>query len=244
MLAACGSVKNLEPSALAGEWNIVQVGDSALAAAPGEALPFLGLDLGERRAYGYSGCNRLSAAIDVDTDGRTIAFSQAASTMMACPDMTTERKVLSALAGVKNYRVKAGKMILCGSDGEALLRLERRFLPMDSAGLRGEWQIRSVFNTPLPAGAGEKVSIAFDGQRVSGNAGCNRFFGSVTVGKGAPTALTFSELATTRMMCPDMETERRVLSALEGVKRFGRLDKRRVGLFSDGGDLLVELWKD
>lgn len=52
-----------------------------------------------------------------------------ASTRMMCPDMTTERNVLGALAQVKGYK-KAGKdkMFLCNESNRPVVVLEKRRL--------------------------------------------------------------------------------------------------------------------
>ena len=56
-------------------------------------------------------------------------------------------------------------------------------------------------------------------ERVSGIAGCNRFFGSVTVDGDA---ISFGALGATRMACPPaiMDQEDRFLKALANARRF------------------------
>ena len=55
--------------------------------------------------------------------------------------------------------------------------------------------------------------------QVSGLAACNRYFGPVSL---SGDAITFGNLAATRMMCPDtlMDQEQRFLQALSISKRF------------------------
>ncbi len=56
-------------------------------------------------------------------------------------------------------------------------------------------------------------------ERVSGMAGCNRFFGSVTIDGGA---ISFGALGATRMACPAaiMDQENRFLQALANARGF------------------------
>jgi len=56
-------------------------------------------------------------------------------------------------------------------------------------------------------------------ERVSGMAGCNRFFGSVSIDGDA---ISFGSLGTTRMACPAavMDQEDRFLKALANASRF------------------------
>lgn len=57
-------------------------------------------------------------------------------------------------------------------------------------------------------------TITFEGERASGFAGCNRWFGQVRRGEGP--ALTFGNVGSTRMMCEggQMNIEREFLQAL------------------------------
>ena len=69
-----------------------------------------------------------------------------------------------------------------------------------------------------------EVTLVFDGERVAGHSGCNRYMGGVTFGDGV-SDLQFGPLAGTMMACPSdlMDLERRYLKALEGVRRFSFL---------------------
>lgn len=91
--------------------------------------------------------------------------------------------------------------------------------------LAGRWRLLFAGDDALPDGA----EILFDGDRVSGQAACNRFMGGMTLsGEG----LSFGALATTRMGCGGglMQLEAAVLGA------FGRVDRFDL---SDAGHLLL-----
>lgn len=77
--------------------------------------------------------------------------------------------------------------------------------------------------TELP---GHKLQVAPEGREISlhlpegpngpveGFAGCNRFFGTCSL---EDQKLAFSRMASTKMMCPRIDTERAFLSALEAA---------------------------
>ncbi|UCE89538.1 MAG: META domain-containing protein [Pseudomonadota bacterium] len=67
------------------------------------------------------------------------------------------------------------------------------------------------------------VSVTFSDGKISGAAGCNRYFGAVK-GKD-PYDLSVGPVGATRMACPEpvMAIEDRFLRALEGVRQFGFL---------------------
>lgn len=68
-------------------------------------------------------------------------------------------------------------------------------------------------------GNGKMPDIYFDlkARKVSGNNGCNRYFGKVTVANGA---IKFSALASTRIACLNNRTEALFMKHLTSVNRF------------------------
>jgi heat shock protein HslJ len=80
-------------------------------------------------------------------------------------------------------------------------------------------------------------TITFEGERASGFAGCNRWFGTVT--RGEYPALSFSQVGSTRMMCEgaQMNIEREFLAAL-GNTQAARVDGDQLVLAgADGAEL-------
>ncbi|MGO2390710.1 MULTISPECIES: META domain-containing protein [Halomonadaceae] len=76
--------------------------------------------------------------------------------------------------------------------------------------------------------------IAKDG-KVSGYDGCNRFTGEVTLGDSQRIA--FSELATTRMACPQMADAKRVTDMMETAYRY-LIDHDRLVFFGPDSRVL------
>ncbi len=71
-----------------------------------------------------------------------------------------------------------------------------------------------------PGLSGEAPTLMFDQlqSRVSGFAGCNRYFGTFRLSENG--GIHFSNIGSTKMACDDMELERVFLAALEIVDRF------------------------
>jgi len=89
-----------------------------------------------------------------------------------------------------------------------------------------EWQLQSMSkDEAVPDGL--DVTLVFINGRVSGHAGCNSYFGSVTAGDN-PGDITLGQIGSTRMACPPeaMELENRYLQALSNVTGFGFLNGR------------------
>lgn len=114
-------------TALDGEWKIAEIKGEALPAKL-EKEPFLMFDLKAKRIHGNAGCNMINGGfITEENNPRSISFPAVAATMMACPDMSIERKVLDALNAVKSFDVFADKTTgLYAEDGTQLIVLKRK----------------------------------------------------------------------------------------------------------------------
>jgi len=73
-----------------------------------------------------------------------------------------------------------------------------------------------------PPAAEPEITLVFDGDRISGKSGCNRYFAVVKEGGELPGDLHISEIGGTRMACPNevMTLENRYLEALGEVTRY------------------------
>lgn len=114
-------------SALKGEWLISEVNGEAVPTGM-EKQPFIAFDLKEKRIHGTAGCNLVNGGFKTDdANALSITFPAMASTMMACPDMETEGKILKAIHEVKSFDVLPGGGIgLYGADGALLLALTKK----------------------------------------------------------------------------------------------------------------------
>lgn len=113
-------------SSLEGEWKITQVGEEAIPANL-EKKPFISFDTAKKSIHGNAGCNMINGSFTTTTSSATsIAFPAVAATMMACPDMTIERKIMDALNEVKSFTILTDKSAgLYAEDGTILLLLAR-----------------------------------------------------------------------------------------------------------------------
>jgi heat shock protein HslJ len=80
------------------------------------------------------------------------------------------------------------------------------------------------------------ITLSFQQDKVSGNAGCNSYFAGVRA--ATPGELGFNGMGATRMACPEpvMDVERRYLKTLSGASRYSLLAGRLVlGCDTDEG---------
>lgn len=89
--------------------------------------------------------------------------------------------------------------------------------------LNGTWNIVEIEETAVTADSlAPTPFIGFDlaEGRLYGNSGCNRMMGTFQLDSLEAAGLTFGPIASTRMACPDMTTERNVLAALGKATAF------------------------
>lgn len=126
LLNACSMGKSLTINDLIGKWEIVSVGGEKVESD--KAFLEFFKENESLRLHGNAGCNLVNAEVLTKSeDAAALSFTEPAVTMMACPDMDTENKILDAIGRVA--RVKAGKsetqVLLLDKDGKTLLTLEK-----------------------------------------------------------------------------------------------------------------------
>lgn len=85
-----------------------------------KGLPMFEFHLSENRFSGHAGCNQIFGKIDVK--GNKITFGNLASTKMACPDMTVERKVFQELnQNTFTYKIEKMKLTLESESGTKMI---------------------------------------------------------------------------------------------------------------------------
>lgn len=246
-MSSCRSSKEATPlSSINGEWNIIEINGSAITQEQDQQTPFIGFDTTTGKLYGYSGCNRMMGSFDVNAKPGTIDLGAIGSTRMACPDMTMEQNVLSALGQVKGYK-KMGKdhMALCNASDRPVIVLAKKAADVTVKNLNGEWEIKEVNGEAVPTGMENQPFIAFDVKegRIHGNAGCNLINGGFETVEGNALSISFPGMAVTMMACPDMETEGKILKALNEVKTFGKLAGGGIGMYDADNNLVLVLAK-
>lgn len=111
--------------------------------------------------------------------------------------------------------------------------------------LDGEWKITTIDGQALSPQPGEKVAfIGFDVKenRIYGNTGCNNLLGGLQA-DAANKTITFGQSGSTRMLCPHMETEQKVLEAMGKVGRYEITGKGKMSLMTADGKTVMTLEK-
>lgn len=179
-------------------------------------------DAGEGTLFCHTGCNYINGNVTFAPAAGTVTVNGSyISTMMACDDatMAIEQSLTGALDRVTAYKVEhiSGAYFLYLNDatGKTLVTTRR----WDNNFLNGAWNITRVGD--INVGADSEACLVFDinEERIHGNTGCNIINGSLRLIDNRINGLEFTDLATTRMACPEpvMALEQALLLALEEV---------------------------
>lgn len=101
------------------------------------------------------------------------------------------------------------------------------------------YTIIAINGENLPETLEKQPSMLFEWaeKRVSGNAGCNNYFGGFTIEQGK---IDFSKVGMTLMMCPDMHVEDAFRTAMQAVKSY-RQQKGKLFLLDEQGKVVLTL---
>lgn len=105
--------------------------------------------------------------------------------------------------------------------------------------LSGEWNIVAVDGQELTATEKPFIGLDMANKSLHGNAGCNSLLGNFELDSIHPGTIRFTQVGATRMMCPDMETETKVLAALNKVAGYDETAEGVVLTDAEGNALLT-----
>lgn len=114
-------------SLLNGEWKITEANGEAIPSGM-EKQPFLAFDVKKKTIHGNAGCNLINGGFETNADNpRSLSFPGVAATMMACPDMEVESRILKAMNEVKSFDKLAGGGIgLYDANGSLVMVLTKK----------------------------------------------------------------------------------------------------------------------
>lgn len=108
-----------EVSTPQGKWLAADIGGAAVADGVQTTLDIAA----DGAVSGSGGCNRYGGTADIT--GSSISFGPLAATRMACPpaQMDQETKFFDALERARSWKIAGSNLLLLGSDGTAVVRL-------------------------------------------------------------------------------------------------------------------------
>ena len=125
-MMSCASSNKLSVQQLDGKWNITEVNGKEVTQK--EKVPFIEFNLTENRVHGNAGCNMFNSSIVRDSkDLSAFKLSQAASTMMACPNMELEGEIMKTFESITGLKQGSSEkeVLLVNGEGKTLLVLSK-----------------------------------------------------------------------------------------------------------------------
>jgi heat shock protein HslJ len=126
MAASCKSPKPMvrsNPNLTNTYWKLIELRGQPINSPDGAKPYFIRLDAAENRFSAWAGCNRMMGTFS-NPDGFRVSFGKAASTMMACPDMTLEKQLAEVLELADNYALSGNNLSLNKARMAPLARFE------------------------------------------------------------------------------------------------------------------------
>ncbi len=108
--------------------------------------------------------------------------------------------------------------------------------------VESHWSVENLYSNgaPVEIPAGHNPGISFlKENKIAGETGCNRFFGDFKVDG---EAISFSNMGSTRMMCPRMDFETAYMNALDNVVSF-TIENNTLTLKDSNGNIIAVLKK-
>ena len=237
LMTSCSSIRQGSIDDLSGRWDVVKIDGTAITTGH-DTPPSITFDTVNKKISGRLVCNNIMGNFDVAADG-TPDFSQLGSTRMLCPDMAIEDSFLSAFNQVKKFGIdKTGQLILMDSKNHHKITLTRHAEELSTAAIAGNWEIIRVGDLDLSSSDKEYHALFNDSDRsFSISTGCNTIGGNY---EGTGNNITFSQLRSTLMLCPDMQVEHAVKQAIPAIASFGQLAQgSNIGFYDADNNLIM-----
>lgn len=202
-----------------GLWTLRSISGITLSEENGdsdEMRPYINFEASTQKFYASDGCNTINGNYSADANHK-LTVDCVLSTMMLCPtskyDQLFKQGLINTTSFTKEVINHENVLTLYNAKGNKIMTLVRPFTDF----LNGAWTVSSINGNRV---GNAKVTMVIDIPecKVHGNTGCNIFNGSIFVDPDKDGSIQFQEVAVTRMMCPDIDTETAFLVALEAVE--------------------------
>lgn len=105
--------------------------------------------------------------------------------------------------------------------------------------LTGEWIIEEVNGKSAVGETTPFIGFNLQDSTIYGSNSCNRFFGTIVYDDTDASAISFSNMGATRMMCANSPMEEEIQAAINVVASFSYTDNGAVELLADDDSVLL-----
>lgn len=238
ILQSCSSTSSSMKEKTSGSWTLATLNENPINRMV--AVPTLEIDVEAMRIFGNAGCNTYNGPLEALNSNEFKVSDKIVSTMMACNNENIESEYLQTLATATKYDMKNGMLKLYNKSGKNVLSFIKN-TNVANQRLHDIWMTATIDGNPINRMVKTpRLEINLTEMKIFGNDGCNEYNG--TIEQVSPTALTFGKIASTRMMCENMDVTNRFNAALSKVSSY-KLDGLKLHLMDSNGKEVLSLIK-
>lgn len=217
-----------------GEWNVEEINELQVTPPSGTRV-YLYFDVAGKMIYGNTGTNAINAMYNLNKDNK-ITFSDMRLTKMSGGYFQhVERDLLKALDEVVSVAlVKVGNseyMEMKNRHRNVVIKLRRQNLNF----MNGPWLVKAI-NGENVADRDIKLVNDIDMLTVNITSGCNIINGVITIDTFKEHAIEYEDLKSSHHQCPNIDTETRLLIALEEAQYCRKRNDQEVELLTTERD--------
>lgn len=187
---------------LNGDWTLVKLNNAPINRMV--ATPKMTIDLSKNLISAFGGCNYMVSQKFSLTNSK-INLGPLAITEKMCINKNIEPEFKQALFGITTYEVNAESLTFLDSTGNKILEFMKDKSSSANSNLHDIWAAIRINGNPINRMATvPRLEINLTDMRVMGSDGCNDYSGSIKEVNN--TQLIFGNIASTKKMCPKMET--------------------------------------
>lgn len=223
------SVKDLEEGVVTGDWTIESVNGEKINPDSPAYLKFVPK---EKRVYGNNGCNTLNADYEYNQTEKKLDFSNVITTMRLCnlsspTDEMINLAINNTMAYTWDHSDDEYFLHFFDETGRELMTLMHQNFDF----LNGTWLVTDIDEEPI-SDPGMKLVIDIAEKKIHGNTGCNILNGIIDIDMETANTISFHDIITTRMACPNPENQTRLIVALEDAAHAKPQDANTVVLLN------------
>lgn len=221
-IISCNSVKPIEKSQLDGYWVLKTMNGQDAKSLFAGTLPSIEFNFADSLVTGNAGCNSYNGKFSLN-DKNEFTVPQLAMTMMLCQEANKEGDFTKAMGEKSILSIDANGLLTFTQDNKVVFQFEKGEKPAVVTTIEtatpqlivGSWILSTMSGEDVNVLFAEKLPTAeFDTitNKISGNAGCNGFSATYKLEDGV---LTLGPVISTKMACPSLDGESKLVKLLE-----------------------------
>lgn len=217
-----------------GEWNVIEINETEVSRVAGSRV-YLNFDVPGHMLYGNTGTNAINATYSLKKDNKISFDNMLVTRKSGGYFQYIERDLLKALGDVVSVALtKVGDtefMEMKDRHRNVIIKLRRQNLDF----MNGPWLVK-IINGEDVIDRDIKLVNDIDMLTVNITSGCNIINGVITIDPFKEHAIEYEDLKSSHHQCPNIDTETRLLIALEEAQFCHKRNDREVELLTTEHD--------